>query len=103
MDLLRENNFPIDLLPTVVNAGYDAGNLLQKWFFIPEGTPVTSGMGDLQVGGLVRVPHDLNEIISVQFLQVFSKIYCDRSSHRCHSQHFHFCSNGFRQVFYFQA
>ncbi len=48
-DLLNEQNFPINLLPTVVDAGADAGNLLQKWFFIPERTPITAGMGDLQV------------------------------------------------------
>ena len=47
--ILRENGFPVDLLPEVVDAGTDAGLLVDKWFGVPQGTPVTASMGDLQV------------------------------------------------------
>ena len=51
--VLREHGFPVDLLPEVVDAGIDAGTLVDRWFGVPEGTPVTASMGDLQVPNLV--------------------------------------------------
>ncbi len=47
--ILRDHGFPVDLLPDVVDAGIDAGILVDRWFGVPEGTPVTASMGDLQV------------------------------------------------------
>ncbi len=51
LSILQENGFPVDLLPEVVDAGTDAGLLVDKWFGVPKGTPVTASMGDLQVKG----------------------------------------------------
>lgn len=51
--ILRDNGFPVKLLPKVVDAGADAGTLADRWFGVPEGTPVTASMGDLQVELLI--------------------------------------------------
>ena len=48
-EILREHACPVELLPEVVDAGGDAGLLVDRWFGVPEGTPVTASMGDLQV------------------------------------------------------
>ena len=36
-DLLRQEGFPVDLLPPVVAAGTDVGVLPMPWFDIPKG------------------------------------------------------------------
>lgn len=47
-DLLLKHQFPVSLLPTVIDASCDAGCLDESWFDIPAGTPVGSALGDLQ-------------------------------------------------------
>ena len=37
-DLLRQEGFPVDILPPVVSAGTDVGVLAVPWFDIPKGT-----------------------------------------------------------------
>lgn len=48
VDILKDANFPINLLPTVIKSGQFAGKLSVSWNGIPEGTPVSVAMGDLQ-------------------------------------------------------
>jgi len=73
---LREKQFPIELLPDVVDAGSDAGKLHHPWFFIPKGTPITAGMGDVQVG------KTLTFVKVVSASQYFSfKVFCPINSY----------------------
>ncbi|CAB3230745.1 unnamed protein product [Arctia plantaginis] len=48
VDILKDVNFPINLLPSVLKSGQFAGKLSVPWNGIPEGTPVSVAMGDLQ-------------------------------------------------------
>jgi len=45
---LSKMNFPVRLLPSVMEAGACAGVTARCWHGIPAGTPVTAAMGDLQ-------------------------------------------------------
>ena len=45
---LKEVDFPIHLLPAVVDAPHLAGSLAADWHGIPQGTPIGVAMGDLQ-------------------------------------------------------
>ena len=47
-DLLKDNDFPTHLLPDVVESWNIAGNLGPNWYGVPEHTPITCGLGDLQ-------------------------------------------------------
>lgn len=47
-DILESIDFPTNLLPKVIKSGKIAGNLNMSWNGIPEGTPVSVAMGDLQ-------------------------------------------------------
>lgn len=39
-DVLKENGFPIDVLPKVAESGSIAGKLADEWHSIPKGTPI---------------------------------------------------------------
>ena len=39
----------------MVDAGIDSGVLVDRWFGVPEGTPITASMGDLQVRDLAEL------------------------------------------------
>ena len=45
---LMKSDFPVHLLPEVVDAPYLAGSLQKAWHGIPCGTAVGVAMGDLQ-------------------------------------------------------
>lgn len=47
-EVLAEAGFPVNYLPTVVQAGQVAGTLASSWYGIPADTPVLSSLGDLQ-------------------------------------------------------
>lgn len=48
IDILKSVEFPVNLLPKVTKSGQFAGKLNVAWNGIPEGTPVSVAMGDLQ-------------------------------------------------------
>lgn len=48
VEILKAVDFPIHLLPDVVNPGAVAGNLTKLWYGIPKGTEVLTALGDMQ-------------------------------------------------------
>lgn len=40
LDILRENGFPVDVLPKIAKSGSIAGHLNDDWHSIPKGTPI---------------------------------------------------------------
>ncbi|XP_057668448.1 sedoheptulokinase-like isoform X2 [Diorhabda carinulata] len=48
IDILKNANFPVELLPEVKASGKIAGYLAGNWHSVPKGTPVGVGLGDLQ-------------------------------------------------------
>jgi len=54
---LKEHNFPVHCLPTVVKAGTRIGDLRDTWFGIPKGTPILVGLGDLQCSFKAAAKH----------------------------------------------
>ncbi|XP_075980015.1 sedoheptulokinase-like [Anticarsia gemmatalis] len=48
VDILNSVDFPVNLLPKIMKSGEFAGKLNVCWNGIPEGTPVSVAMGDLQ-------------------------------------------------------
>lgn len=47
-DILKSVDFPIHLLPKVVDPGTVAGTLSKSWYGIPPGTEVFTALGDMQ-------------------------------------------------------
>ena len=52
---LSDTEFPVRLLPSVRDAGSQAGTLQEVWYNINEGTPVGVAMGDLQCSIISRL------------------------------------------------
>lgn len=48
LDILKSVDFPIHLLPKVVDPGSVAGTLSKAWYGIPRGTEVLTALGDMQ-------------------------------------------------------
>ena len=53
---LTAEEFPVDLLPSVVEPGTVIGHTATVWHRIPKGTPVLVAMGDLQCSTLSALP-----------------------------------------------
>ena len=47
-EIMKSQDFPIELLPEVLASSQDAGQLAHPWFDIPCGTPIGVALGDLQ-------------------------------------------------------
>ena len=52
---LSDTDFPVRLLPSVQDAGSQAGTLQEVWYNINEGTPIGVAMGDLQCSIISRL------------------------------------------------
>ena len=55
---LTEAGFPVQLLPVMTTTGSKVGSLQSDWCGIPAGTPVLTGLGDLQCGTLSALTSD---------------------------------------------
>lgn len=55
-DILRDVDFPIGLLPTIVEAGNKAGTLCLNWYGIPAGISILAALGDMQCSFLSCTP-----------------------------------------------
>ena len=58
VDLLKSSEFPIHLLPEVVDPGTVAGTLSKCWYGIPRGTPVLTALGDMQCSVLSTLANE---------------------------------------------
>ncbi|KAH3885353.1 sedoheptulokinase-like isoform X2 [Dreissena polymorpha] len=60
LNILKDNGFPVHLLPVTVAGGSKVGELCADWFGIRRGTPVLSGLGDLQSSFMAasKLPND---------------------------------------------
>lgn len=65
-DLLKENDFPVHLLPLeVVQSGSVAGKLVNSWYGIPAGTPVSAALGDLPCSVLATIVSNTDAVMNV--------------------------------------
>ncbi|KAI0231154.1 Sedoheptulokinase [Lamellibrachia satsuma] len=62
---LSEVDFPIHLLPPVHDPGTVAGHTSACWYSIPEGTPVTVAIGDLQCSTLARLKQPEDAVLNI--------------------------------------
>lgn len=62
-DILEKEGFPVQLLPEVVMPGTDVGNLRDKWFEIPVGTPVSVALGDLQCSVMSTLENAATDVV----------------------------------------
>ncbi|XP_054166599.1 sedoheptulokinase-like [Oppia nitens] len=62
-NLLKNNGFPVHLLPTVSKCGSIAGKTVFNWLGIPVGTPVLVAMGDMQCATYVNLRHNPNSAV----------------------------------------
>ncbi|KAI9564353.1 hypothetical protein GHT06_008091 [Daphnia sinensis] len=59
LEILKTVNFPIHLLPKVVNPGSVAGSLSKAWCGIPRGTQVLTALGDMQCSVLSTLANEI--------------------------------------------
>ena len=67
LDILKTVNFPIHLLPKVIDSGSVAGTLSKTWCGIPRGTQVLTALGDMQCSVLSTLA---NEIVCTAVLNI---------------------------------
>lgn len=64
-EILSSINFPIKLLPTIAKSGAIAGKLNTSWYGIPEGTPVSAALGDLQCSFLATLESRKDAVLNI--------------------------------------
>lgn len=65
VDILNSVNFPVNLLPKIVKSGEFAGKLNASWNGIPEGTPVSVAMGDLQCSIIATLESQQDAVLNI--------------------------------------
>lgn len=65
IDILKNVDFPINLLPTILKGGKYAGKLNASWNGIPEGTPVSVAMGDLQCSIRATLENQQDAVLNI--------------------------------------
>ncbi|XP_053610249.1 sedoheptulokinase-like [Plodia interpunctella] len=64
-DILTSIDFPVNLLPKIVKSGEFAGKLNTTWNGIPEGTPVSAALGDLQCSMLATLENEQDAVLNI--------------------------------------
>ncbi|GAB6018691.1 hypothetical protein CHUAL_000367 [Chamberlinius hualienensis] len=64
-DRLSTSDFPIHLLPEVVDPGETIGLLQSSWYGIPEGTPVGVALGDMQCSVFSTLETDTDAVLNL--------------------------------------
>ncbi|XP_064460232.1 sedoheptulokinase-like [Ornithodoros turicata] len=64
-DRLCEADFPVSLLPDVVQAGELAGRLKSAWYGIPVETPVYAALGDMQSSVMSTMLEDRDAVLNI--------------------------------------
>ncbi|XP_063536912.1 sedoheptulokinase-like [Cydia strobilella] len=65
VDILQSIGFPVNLLPKVVKSGEFVGKLNSSWNGIPEGTPVSAALGDLQCSILATLENNQDAVLNI--------------------------------------
>ncbi|XP_013189745.2 sedoheptulokinase [Amyelois transitella] len=64
-DILKSIDFPVNLLPKIAKSGEFAGKLSTTWNGIPEGTPVSAALGDLQCSMLATLENEQDAVLNI--------------------------------------
>lgn len=65
LDKLQANEFPVHVLPVVVQAGEVAGKLDSDWYGIAEGTPVAAALGDMQCSVFSTLETERDAVLNI--------------------------------------
>ena len=64
-DILKNANFPTDLLPTVIESGTVAGYLKEDWYSMRKNVMVSAALGDLQCSALSALENFNDAMLNV--------------------------------------
>lgn len=64
-DILKSVDFPVNLLPKIAKSGQIAGKLNSSWNGIPEGTPVSVALGDLQCSIIATLENKQDAVLNI--------------------------------------
>lgn len=65
IEILKSADFPVQLLPEVIDSGKVAGYLAETWHGIPAGIPVGAALGDLQCSVLSTLRNEDDAVLNI--------------------------------------
>ncbi|KAK9503822.1 hypothetical protein O3M35_010297 [Rhynocoris fuscipes] len=91
-EILESAEFPVSLLPDIIESGSIAGKLSDSWHGIPSDTPVVAALGDLQCSVLSALHNEddavLNISTSAQLCFIASSFDINSFESKCEKEEF---------------